>query len=303
MTTNDVFFFCADLKRDPCALNVFRELEQLPGVEQTGAEFDGMPVLCSRRDDGSVALFVRTEDVVSNDYSRYAGPMAERFGKARLAVVVNWHDGANAPDRVLTFHSTGDVSSGVYGPTTPTLFSAYTRALERERIRGGISDYRTVIEATHWSGVVYNGHANQINLYPRPIYDMEIGSSPECWADSRACAALARVCAFGPEPITNGSIFLYCGGVHFEENVTAAILSGHWHVGHVLPNHWLVSGEYDLAEGSTKLKRCISSYTDPASVVAIHKGLASKIKSACANFAERSNLRAISHKQIRTEPT
>ena len=245
-----------------CFERDFRELEKLPGVTQTGSEFDGFPVLCSHRGDGGVALFVRTQDVVSNDYARYAGPLAERFGNIRLAVVVNWHEGANAPDRVLTFHSTGDVPSGIYGPTTPTLFSAYARALERERAREGLADYKTLIEATHWSGVMFGARPDQINAYPRPIYDMEVGRSPACWSDPRACAALARVCVFGPEPTTEGSIIIYCGGVHFEENVTAAVLSGRWHVGHVLPNHWLVSGGYDKGEGADKLQSCMASYTE-----------------------------------------
>jgi len=215
--------------------------------------------------------------------------------------VVNWHEGANAPDHVLTFHSTGDVPSGIYAPTTPTLFSAYTRALERERSKGGLSDYRTLIEATHWSGVMFGARPDQVNAYPPPIYDMEIGSSPGCWSDKRACAALARVCVFGPEPVTEGSTIIYCGGVHFEENVTAAVLSGRWHVGHLLPNHWLTAGQYDLAEGPAKLQRCLASYTEVAEQIAVHKGLASKLRAACVKFAESNELRAITHKQMRNE--
>jgi len=302
MTTNeDVFFFCDDATRDPCASHVFRELQQLPGIMQTDREYDGFPVLSAHRADGSVALFVRTRNVVSNDYVRYAGPLTERFCNVRLAVVVNWHDGANAPDRVLTFHSTGDVPAGIFGPTVPTLFSAYTRALERERLRGGLSDYKTMIEATHWSGIMFGAAADQVNAYSRPIYDMEIGSSPACWSDPRACAALARVCAFGPEPVTDGPIIMYCGGVHFEENVTGAVLSGRWHVGHVLPNHWLVAGQYDLAEGPAKLQRCLASYTEAPAQIAVHKGLASKLRAACTKFAESKELCAITHKQMRNE--
>jgi D-tyrosyl-tRNA(Tyr) deacylase len=296
----DVFFFCDDPARDPCASNVFRELEKLPDITPTGSEFDGFPVLSSRRGDGSVALFVRTQDVVSNDYARYAGPLAERFANIRLAVVVNWHEGANAPDHVLTFHSTGDVPSGIYGPTTPTLFSAYTRALERERQRGGLTDYRTLIEATHWSGVMFGAQPDQVNAYPYPIYDLEIGSSPACWADPRPCAALARVCVFGPEPVTEGSTIIYCGGIHFEENVTAAVLSGRWHVGHVLPNHWLVSGGYDSSEGIEKLGRCMASHTELPTQIVVHKGLASRFKERCVNFAQVARLATITHKEMRS---
>lgn len=295
----DVFFFCNDPARDPCAATVFRALEQLPAVVRADGEFDGFPLLRARRHDGSLALFVRTQDVVSNDYARYAGLLNDRFGDVQLAVVVNWHEGANAPDDVLTFHSTGDVPSGIFAPTMPGLFSAYVRALERERVSGGLGDYRTSIEATHWSGVMFGASPDQIDAYPVPIYDMEVGSSPRCWADTRACAALARVCVLGPEPVTMAQTMVYCGGTHFEDNVTAAVLSGHWHVGHVLPNHWLVSGGYDQPGGAEKLQRCIASYREFPAHMVVHKGLAFPVKQGCTAFAEVNQLGALTHKQMR----
>lgn len=295
----DVFFFCNNPARDPCAPAVFRALQQLPQVVGTDGEFDGFPLMCAPRADGSLALFVRTRDVVSNDYGRYAGLLRDRFGDVRLGVVVNWHEGANAPDDVLTFHSTGDVPSGIYAPTVPHLFSAYTRALERERINGDLADYRTFIEATHWSGVMFGATPDQIGAYPVPIYDMEVGSSPRCWGDARACAALARVCVFGPEPITAAPVILYCGGTHFEENATAAVLSGRWHFGHVLPNHWLVSGGYSEPGEAEKLRKCVASYTEPPAHVVVHKGMASPLKQGCAAFAGAARLDVMTHKQLR----
>src|SRR4051794_2886037 len=79
----DVFFFCNDPLRDPCAPAVFRALEQFPQVVRADGEFDGFPLLCAPRADGSLALFVRTQDVVSNDYARYAGLLRDRFGDVR----------------------------------------------------------------------------------------------------------------------------------------------------------------------------------------------------------------------------
>jgi hypothetical protein len=37
----DLLLFCDDLSRNPCASNVFRELVELPGIANAGAEFDG----------------------------------------------------------------------------------------------------------------------------------------------------------------------------------------------------------------------------------------------------------------------
>lgn len=297
MHKHDIFFFCNDLARDPCAAHVFRELEGIRGVIAIEMEFDGYNVLQAQRKDGSIGLFVRTADVVSNDYARYAQPMTERFSNVRTAVVVNWHEGANAPDKILTFHSTGDVPAGIYAPTAPALFSAYTRALERERQRAHLDDYRTLVEATHWSGVMFGSKPEQANAFNLPIYDLEIGSSPRCWSDSNACAALARVCVFGPEPLTDAEIAIYCGGVHFEENMTNAMLSGRLHAGHILPNHWLVSGDYAQA-GLEKLQRCFESYYEPPTCLVVHKGLSSPIKGVCKGFAETKGLALLTHKQI-----
>jgi D-tyrosyl-tRNA(Tyr) deacylase len=298
----DVFFFCVDPGLDPCAPHVIRALEQLEGVRATAAEFDGLPILSARRTDGREALFVRTADVVSNDYARYADRLTERFGGARLAVVVNWHEGEKAPDKVLTFHSTADVVAGIYAPTTPSLFSAYVRAIERERLRGKLVDYRTVIEATHWSGVVYGGRPEQIRDLPLPIYDMEVGSSPASWSDPAACAALARVCVIGPEPTTQSPAVLYCGGIHFEENVTAAVLSGQIHAGHVLPNHWLEAGDYGGCCAEAKLAACVGSYTETPMHVVVHKGMASTLRQRCLTFAEHAGIGGMTHKQMRALP-
>jgi D-tyrosyl-tRNA(Tyr) deacylase len=304
MTHNlDVFFFCTDLARDPCAANVFHVLERLPGVVAAGGEFDGFPILSARRDDGCEALFVRTRDVVSNDYARYAGQLTERFGQARLAVVVNWHEGAKAPDRVLTFHSTGDVVAGIYAPTIPSLFSGYIRALERERVRGGLDIYRTLVEATHWSGIVYGGSAKQILDFPLPIYDMEIGSSPACWSDPEACAALARTCVIGPEQSADCPVILFCGGIHFEENVTKAVLSEQVHAGHVLPNHWLEASDDSEVDAAAKLGACVASYVEAPHLLVVHKGLASRLRHQCLAFGDGAGMSGISHKQMRAMPS
>jgi D-tyrosyl-tRNA(Tyr) deacylase len=296
---SDAFFICVNPERDPCALHVFAALERLSNVVATGEDFDGYPVLVHRRADGTVAQIVRTRDVVSNDYGRYAAAMTAAFGHVRAAIVVNWHEGANAPDRVLTFHSTGDVPAGIFAPTDPNLFAGYTLALERERLREGLEDYRTIVEATHWSGVVYGARPADVLNFNKQIYDLEIGSSPECWRDERACTVLARVCLEGPEPSADAPSFIYCGGVHFEENVTQALLSRRWGVGHVLPNHWLVSGDYGADAEGEKLAACIGSYTKPPGTLVIHKGLDSEIRNRLIEVSAGVNLRYITHKGLR----
>ncbi|MBM7487789.1 hypothetical protein [Bradyrhizobium canariense] len=48
---------------------------------------------------------VTTDDVVSNHYARYAPILNQPFGDANVIGIVNWHEGANAPNAIFTVTS------------------------------------------------------------------------------------------------------------------------------------------------------------------------------------------------------
>lgn len=282
-----LFFFCPDTDIDPCARAVFDLVSAADGVTPTGQDFDGFAVLAADRADGGRNLFIRTADVISHNYERYVPLLNEALAQGRMAVVVNWHEGKNAPDRVLTVHSTGDVTSGAFAPSDAGLFRMLVQRLEQCRQESGALDFSTWIEATHWSGVVKGSSVDLIDKYRLPMFDLEIGSTREAWSSPTAQRALARLCiSAAPDADDAGAeSFLYFGGEHFEETATKLTLMGGCAPLHVLSNHWLVGGDYASKAGSQKLGACFASCAQPPKAVVVHKGLKAPVRDAVANFS------------------
>jgi D-tyrosyl-tRNA(Tyr) deacylase len=298
-----VFFFCADPARDPVASHVFAASERALDLRETGDRVDGFAVLAHDGPDGEF-VYVRTGEVLSHDYPRYLPVLDERFADFDLALVVNWHEGANAPDSILMAHTTGDVGSGEYGPADPALTVGVLRALERARREAGLEHYRTVTEATHWSGVQH-GHAPALlTRYRVPVVDVEIGSSPACWADPAAAAVLARALprVFAEAP--SGLPSLLCvGGIHFEPAFRDAVLGeARPHdvgVSHILANQWLVSGGYGTPEGPARLEACVRSIAGGVNAVAFHDNLKGPLKAAVRTLGERLQVPVFNHRRLR----
>lgn len=300
-----VFFFCSDLSLDPVASHVFEASRRLLPLEETGEEVDGLPVLAWRDPAGREFTYVRTRDVLSHDYPRYLPVLNERFHDRRVALVVNWHEGANAPDGIFMAHTTGDVASGRYGAAHPGLTTAVFRAIERTRAEAGLERYRTVTEATHWSGVVHGHEPELLTRYPVPVLDVEIGSSPESWGDPEAAAVLARALVrVFDEEARGGASVLYVGGVHFEPSVRDAVLGGSGPAGlavsHVLANHWLMAGGYDQPDGEAKLEACIRSIEGGVDAVVHHDNLKGAVKARVRAVAERLGVPLFNHRRLRS---
>lgn len=303
-----VLFFCADPDRDPVAGHVFEASRALFPLAETGGEVDGFPVLAHRDSAGREFVYVRTAEVLSHDYPRYLPALGERFSGFDLGCVVNWHEGANAPDAIFMAHTTGDVVSGEYGPADPALTTAMLRAIERTRAEAGLEDYRTVTEATHWSGVVH-GHAPELLArYPVPLLDVEIGSTPACWGDPEAARVLARALSrvFDEEAEAGArrASVLFVGGVHFEPSVRDAVVGdaarGDVAVSHVLAGHWLAAGGYGEPGGADRLEACARSIAGGVDVIVFHDSLKGPIKAAVRAAAERLGVEAVNHRRLRS---
>jgi len=114
MTHKSVYFFCMDLVQDQVAPRVFEASCRLFDLVESGMVVDGYPVLMHTRENGEVLYYVRTESIICVAYDRYLPIINSYFGECDLAVMVNWHGGANAPDKVLCIHTVGDVESGTF---------------------------------------------------------------------------------------------------------------------------------------------------------------------------------------------
>ncbi len=298
MSRTAAYFFCRT-DADPVASRVLDALVKRHGPTETSTVVDGEPVLETTDGDGNRFLFVRTDDVLSHDYPRYLPVLNESFADVDFAGVVNWHEGANAPDRVITVHSTGDVPAGQWSPADPAAMRALMRALDAERQAAGLDDFAVVTEATHWSGVPYGGTPDLIPQYPVPTYDIEIGSSPESWGDATAHEVVARGLTQVFADAGSAQTVLCAGGVHVETAWSTPVLEGDYAVGHHLPNQWLVTGEYDQPSADEKLDACVASISGGVAVIAVHDKLKATYKEPFRRLAERLGVPVVKHQALR----
>ena len=113
-------------------------MEALFSPEPEGWSVDGYPVTRCRDAWGHTHRFLRTRTLVSYDYAAYLPVLRERFAGADLAGEVTWHAGDNAPDRVLTAHTIGDVPSGVFCPSPrSTGFEELVRIMTEHDLKEG----------------------------------------------------------------------------------------------------------------------------------------------------------------------
>ena len=299
-----VFFFCDD-PFDPVASAVLQAVRALVPLEESPLAVDGKPVLIHEDGAGNQFNFVRTKKVVSHDYERYLPAMTEHFSPFDCAGIITWHEGENAPDDILTAHTTGDVASGCFGAAAPGLMRNLLLAMEQARVEEGLDGYRVVTEATHWSGMVYDQNSPELILqYPVPMMDIEIGSSPRCWSDERAAGALARslISIFKDDGRKVKNI-LCAGGIHFDPNFAAAALTS-WGdfafgVSHILANQWLVSGQYDEESAAERLDQCVASIKGGVEAIAFHDNLKGPHKDQFRALGRRLGVPVVKHQALR----
>lgn len=295
-----VYFFCrTDI--DPVASRVLDVLRKLHAPEETEIVVDGQPVLEIVDDNDNTFLLVQTDDVLSHDYDRYLDVLVDHFSEVDAAGVVNWHEGANAPDRVFTVHSTGDVPTGQWARTNPVHMRNLLRGIDAERRAAALDDYSVVTEATHWSGVPYGGSPMELAHYDVPTYDIEIGSSPECWNDPAAHEVVARglLRIFDGDEAEAVTTVLCAGGVHVETAWSTPVLEGQYAVAHHLPNQWLVSGKYDEPSADDKLDWCVKSVKGGIDMIAVHDKLKATYKEPFRRLGERLGVPVVKHQALR----
>ena len=299
-----LYLFCNDLTKDPVAHYVFDAAVKSFPLQETDFTVDGKLVLELKDEENNIFYYVQTNEVVSHDYPHYLPILNEYFADCNLAGIVNWHEGANAPDEVLTVHTTGDVVSGYYGPANPTYVRNLLLAIENTRKKLELDNFTTVTEATHWSGVLYEGDPELIPRYSVPLVDIEIGSSPDSWSNAKAAQVIAQSLpqVFQPNEANLKSL-LCIGGIHFESSFLKAVLNTPTEyplaVSHILANQWVVSGEYQNESGLEKLAACATSIQGGVHGLVFHEGLKGPIKAQIRKFAEQLNIPVFKHKALR----
>lgn len=295
-----VFFFCSNPQIDPVASHVFNVTQQNISLKKTDVEVDGKAVLEYVDDSGSVFHYVRTERVVSNDYNHYLPILNKHFNNYDFAAIVNWHEGKNAPDRILSIHTTGDTPSGIFGNINPVYMRNIFCSMEKNRVMLGLNDFITTTEATHWSGIPCGSPPELIKNYPVPIVDIEIGSTQDSWSNSRAVEVIYRsiLNVFNCDEMVYS--LLCVGGVHIESSFCNVMLHSNKPIAisHILANQWIVTGEYDT-EGPQKLEACIESIVGGIHGIVFHDNLKGVYKNHCRSIADKLGISAFKHQLLR----
>ena len=296
-----VYFFCVGDGHDHVARPAFERVMELYRPRELDILVDGYPVMEHIDGHGDRFCFMRQEMLVSYDFRRYLPVLQKNFLDFDLAAEVNWHEGANAPDRVLTVHTVGDVEAGIFPPACPEAMRDILHALERNRGDAGLEDFTVVTEATHWTGTFKGQEPALLNGFPVPTLDIEIGSTLSSWENAEAIEVLARSLT---SPFTDmGPLanILCVGGVHFEHSFSDAALNGEFPFGisHILPNQWIVSGDYGSEEGYVKLLSAAQSIRGGVRAVVYHEGIKSLLRDQCRRLGEELGVPVLKHKALR----
>jgi D-tyrosyl-tRNA(Tyr) deacylase len=297
-----VYFLCVDPKKDEVAPLVFEKTNSMLNLDATELLVDGYPVLKYEQGNGSTYYYVRTNVVICEDYKKYLPILNTHFNDCDLAVLVNWHGGQNAPDKVLCIHTVGDVLSANYSISNPKLSSNLARALEKNRQKLGLNDFRVTTEATHWSGVVYGGDPDWINEYRVPFLDVEIGSTSESYTNPIAVEVISRALTEVFNESKKCPTILYLGGIHFEDTITNAVLHQTHPVSltHILPSRWIENEMYTGESGIRYLTNCINSIEGGIDGIVIHEKLKKEQKDVATTLAENLGIEVIKRKGLKS---
>lgn len=296
-----VYFFCTDYEKDEVAPRVLDYLKNNYSLKLSDTKFDNRNIYNYIDENNNLFTYVETDKVLSYDYDKYIPILNELFSDYDVAGVINWHGGEKAPDKILTVHSTGDVTGGIYAPSHPIYLRNLLVSMEKHRVENNLDDFKVMTEGTHWTGTIRGGDINLIDKYEVPLFDIEIGSTLDSWSNEIAVKILATSLqdVFSDEDTVK--VLLCTGGMHFEDTFSNIIIDKDCKisVGHVLPNQWLVQGEYDKDEKYDLLKKCTNSIIGNIDGIVIHDNLKSGYKNQIKKLAEELNVPAFKHKKLR----
>lgn len=296
-----VYFFCTDYEKDEVAPRVLDYLKNNYPLVLIKHKFDNRNIYEYVDENNNLFSYVETDKVLSYDYDKYIPLLNKLFADYDVAGVVNWHGGEKAPDKILTVHSTGDVVGGIYAPSNPLYLRNLLVSMENNRVKNNLDDFKVMTEGTHWTGTIRGGNINLIDKYEVPLFDIEIGSSLDSWSNETAVKTLATSLQDVFSHDDDIKVLLCTGGMHFEETFSNIILYKNYKisVGHVLPNQWLVQGEYDKDEKYDLLKKCTDSIIGNIDGIVIHDNLKSGYKNQIKKLADELGIPTFKHKKLR----
>lgn len=294
------YFFCPIKELDACATGTLEKVKSLWPLQESGLVVDGMPAYMYIDPAGNRFDFVSCDYYLSHRYEKYLPMMNEHFADYDVAGYINWHGGANAPDKVLTVHTIGDVITGKFAPSNPLYTKNLAVALEKWRVNLGLEDFTTYTEATHWSGAIHGSDTALLEGYPVPMLDIEIGSEQGTLENPVAQEAIARALTEVFQSEVRPRTILALGGIHFDETYSTSLkdAASGISVGHYLPTIWLVQGGYEEEAGLEKLFHAVSTIEGGIDAVVYNDNMKKPVKDCVRAFAARIERPLYKHRRL-----
>lgn len=225
---------------DPASMNIARALIEGFGLEEIGLELEGRPVYGR----GDVLLaFTQLDDV-------FAEHVASALGLPVRAVIFASRHASRAGRATLSTHTPGNLGpEAEHGGrpkelawSDPCRMASALRELAAAREELGLADYTACLEATHHG-------PTSISV---PVLFVEIGSTPDRWADPVVGEAVARAIWEAATRPARDKRAVGFGGGHYAPKFTELVLSDVGiAVGHIVPRYafralgqdrWLIEG-------------------------------------------------------------
>jgi len=265
-------------RADEASMNIARAFLDLYGLEPTGLEFEGSPVYAR----GDIALIFTDLETI---YAEHVDKALEDVG----AIIFISKHASRAGKACLSTHTPGNLGPEAdYGGkpmelawSDPGRMAVALRTLVEARDELGLLDYAPCLEATHHGPTGLSV----------PVLFVEIGSTPDRWADRRAAEAVARAAweAARARPEVKKAVGF--GGGHYAPKFTKLVLEDVGiAVGHIVPkfafqaygpSRWLVEGPVRKTWGGCE------------AVVVDKKGLRSSNRKLVISMAEEMGLEVL----------
>jgi len=213
---------------DEASMNIASALLDLYGLEPTGRELEDQPVYAR----GNVLLAFTRADTVNSSHVP-----AALASEGLEAVIIASRHSSQAGKACLSTHTPGNL-----GPEAPLggkpMQLAWSdpgrqvkalKTLARARDELGLLDYAVCLEVTHHG-------PTEVKV---PVLFVEIGSTPERWADREAARAVAEaIWEAAARPLRAVKNAVGFGGGHYAPKFTALMLEDvGLAVGHIVPKY------------------------------------------------------------------
>lgn len=293
-----LYIICNNKEIDEVGYNVYHNLMINYELKNHPSSNDLCEVYYLEKDNHEY-IFMNTQDHVMHNTKKYLDFLNENFLDVEAAVHVNYHEGASAPDPILSCHEVGDILSGTYLKHNPKYATNLLVNMERLREEAGLDEFTCESETVHFSGVITDVDPKLLLEYPVDNIDLEIGSLSSSFNNKKAIDVITKTLfEFFNDTKEKRLNVLYLGGSHFEKTYTNAILDKEYpiYLSYQLAGVWLQQVSEEQLEKDIQL--ILDSSTIKYDAIVFHEKV-KKIKSLLLKLGEKNDVAVFKYNALK----